>query len=830
MQLRSRIRRRALSESMSILQLSLRGLNTSSVLRVARQRLFVSLLIFSVIVGVGSQASGQTPEDNPDISVKRLPRDLWVDQKRIWTSPVHLKGQDLKWAVPLVFATGLAFGVDHDVARRVPSANTQKRASTLSNVGAGTFAAIAVGQYLWGKKTDNPKLRETGFLSGEAAIDAFALSELVKGISQRQRPSDVNTQGKFFESSSPLGSSFPSQHAAAAFAIATVIAQEYPGPATKLLAYGGASAIGAARILGNNHYTSDVLIGSALGYFVGREVYAAHAADAKMDARYGKFEKSGSPSRDLSMAGSVYVPLDSWIYPALDRLRARGYLPNLFVGQRPWTRMQCAEMLGDGLDAVAAEGDPDDRELIEALKTEFRRETAIRDGAPNRGFAIDSVYTRFLGISGRPLSDGLHFAQTVFNDFGRPYQEGLNQVLGISGHAEAGPFAFYVRGEYQHAPSADPYPTSTLSAIAAQDRLPIAPSTAIASVNRFDFPEAYLALNLHDWQLSFGKQSMWWGPGQSTDLMMSNNAEPITMLRLSNVGTMRLPWILGYLGPFRSTTFVGQIRGYHFLRLGPTFQTVGSWQTVVNPQPYLWGEHFSIKPTENLELGFSITTVFAGLGRPATLSTFRHTLSVSGNAQAVEPGDRRTGFDFSYRLPGLRKWLTLYNGSLAEDEPNPIAYPRRSAMNPGIYLTHVPGVQKLDFRVESVYTDLPNLRQTGITYTNQHYAGGYTNDGVILGSWIGPEARSIVYQSSYWFNAERKLTVAARTQTNNPAYLGGGDLKDFGASYVFKVQRNVTIASGVQYESWNYPVLASDRRSNVSVSFQIQWHPDRDAH
>ena len=49
-------------------------------------------------------------------------------------------------------------------------------------------------------------------------------------------------------------------------------------------------------------------------------------------------------------------------------------------------------------------------------------------------------------IAGKPLTDGYHFGQTVVNDFGRPDEQGFNNVSGMSGWAADGPFAVYARG------------------------------------------------------------------------------------------------------------------------------------------------------------------------------------------------------------------------------------------------------------------------------------------------------------------------------------------------------------------------------------------------
>jgi len=775
----------------------------------------------------GTKANSNSSIES-DIAIRKLPSNLWQDQKRIWTAPVRLRTNDLKWMVPIAFGTALAFGVDDRVQRHFADpSNTIKHANTFSNAGAAAFAGVVATQYLWGIRSHDDHLKESGFLAGEAAIDSLLLTELAKGISRRERPTEGTGQGRFFQSNSAFSSGFPSQHAAAAWSIATVIAHEYPGIFTKIVAYGGATAIGAARIAGESHFTSDVFIGSALGYFVGREVYRGHSKDEKLDRLYGTFEKTPKEvERDPSMMGSAYVPLESWVYPVIDRIRALGYGGRSIQGMRPWTRKQCARFIDD-LEGNGELDDANITEMVGALREEFAFELSLFQGAPNVAAKLDSVYTRLEGVSGgEPVTDSVHFGQTLFNDYGRPYQRGFNAVSGGSGSANAGPFVFYVRGEYQHAPGGPGYSLDARNAIAIQDYFsPLMPPTGPSAVDRLRLLDAYVGLNVKDWQLSFGKQSLWWGPGEGTDLLLSDNAEPMTMFRLSRVAPLRLPSVLGLLGNIGSTTFLGQIGGYHFLRLGPTFQLVGSFDTVVNPQPYVWGQKLSFQPTENLEFGVSITTVFAGLGRPATLSTFRHTFSHSGNLQDVEPGDRRTGFDFSYRIPGLRRWLTLYSGSMSEDEPNPIAYPRRSSMSPGIYLTHFPKFEKLDLRVESVYTDLPNLQGVGAYYTNRHYAGGYTNQGVIMGSWIGKEGRGLQVKSNYWFAAQKKLTLSFRSERVNPDYLSGGTIRDFGANYDFKGPKGFWITAGVQYEHWTFPLLSATAQSNVVTTFGLKWEP-----
>ena len=138
--------------------------------------------------------------------------------------------------------------------------------------------------FLIGKIRHNDHASETGFLAIEAAVNAAAVDYSLKSVFDRQRPYQGAGSGHFFAG----GSSFPSEHAAVSWAVAGVIAHEYPGPFTKLLAYGLASAVTVARVTGKEHFPSDVLAGGALGYFVARQIYQRHRDPEVSPAAVGK--------------------------------------------------------------------------------------------------------------------------------------------------------------------------------------------------------------------------------------------------------------------------------------------------------------------------------------------------------------------------------------------------------------------------------------------------------------------------------------------------------------------------------------------------------------
>ena len=765
------------------------------------------------------------PESSEHVgSVNWMVRSFAADQKAFWTSPLHIREQDLDWLVPFAGLTAVTIGSDRGIEGHLPtSAAIIKNSKSFSNYAVAGMVAGGAGMFAWGHLTQNDRMSETGFLSGEAAVNSVAIAEGIKLIAGRQRPLDGNGRGNFWSG----GNSFPSIHSVAAWSIASVIAHEYPGIIPTMFSYGAAAAVSATRVTGRQHWASDVLIGSALGWYMGRQVYRAHSADLKGSADWGTFVRSADhPRRPPSRMGSPYVPLDSWVYAALDRLAAMGYVQTAISGLRPWTRMECARLVQEAADNIEGADAPRSVvSLYDDLRQEFRGEVGLLQGGRNLGAQVDSIYTRVTGISGQPLTDSYHFGQTIYNDYGRPYQEGFNLVTGTSVQAEAGPLAFFVRGEFQHAPGAPGYSLATRQAIASADQMPLLPSSPVNAVNRARLLDGYVSLNLNNWQLSFGQQSLWWGPGSADEIMFSNNAEPIRMLRLDRVTPLKLPGLFGWLGEMRTQSFFGQLQGQQFVRLTQGLVLQGMPGVDLNPQPYIYGNKINFAPTQNLEFGVSLTSLFSGPGRPFTMQTLLHTLSGRGSNQPLDPGDRRSGFDFRYRIPGLRNWLQLYSGGLTEDDISPIAYPRRSAFSPGIYMPRLPGLPNVDLRVESIYTDLPGLRNSGFYYWNLHYEDGYRNNNQLLASWVGRQGVGLTAQSTVWLSAQRKIQFGYRHQTVDKSFIGGGNLTDASARADWLVHGRWTVSSLLQYERWVFPQLATGVQTNFTTAFQLTFHP-----
>jgi hypothetical protein len=784
--------------------------------------------------GTKSKAGGtdgdQLPpgEDPQNRLISPFLKHLIADQKQFWTSPSRLQTKDLNWILPGAGVTAAFVASDSWWSKQVPASHIAT-SKTVSDYGAYSFLGLSGASFLFGQIRHDDHMSEAGLLTGEAAINASAVAYAFKEITQRQRPFQGNGHGDFFSG----GASFPAEHAAIAWSIASVWAHEYPGWFSQTVAYGLASTVTITRVTAKQHFPSDVIIGSLLGWYFGRQVYRAHHDPELGGTAWGSVleEKTGERTRNPNYMASPYVPLDSWIYPALERLIALGYVPSNMLGMRPWTRMACAHLLDDTADKFPGNGveEGEAGRTYAALTEEFKDEIARLDGGSNVSARVESVYTRAMGISGKPLRDGYHFGQTITNDYGRPYWAGFNNVTGVTANAEAGPVSFYLRGEYQHAPAMPSYPAEVLAATASADITPpFANGTATA--DKFALLDSMASVNIDNVQISVGTQSAWLGPGESGSLLMSNNAAPFPMVKIDDVAPHEIPGISRILGPFRTEFFIGQLSGHHWEFCAvPTCQSYPGYPDVVgpniSPQPFIHGEKISFQPTPNFELGMGITAMFGGPGLPVTFGNYFRTYYSHSSTAANNPGKRISSADFTYRVPGMRDWLTFYFDALVTDEFSPIGS-TRADVNPGIYMPRVPGIPRLEFRAEGLNESRTREFGPGFVYTdNRRFLNGYTNDGQLMGSWIGRAGRGGQGWLTYRLSARDKIEVSYRLQGVSPNFIGGGRLVDYSAHSDFMLGSDVSISGLFQYEQWRFPVLNPTRQSDVTASVQLTFYP-----
>jgi hypothetical protein len=558
-------------------------------------------------------------------------------------------------------------------------------------------------------------------------------------------------------------------------------------------------------------------------------------ADADPAPQAAPAYSSGAPSRYLSHSGSTYIPVDSWVYPAVLRLYSKGFVSSAFLGMRPWTRLSLAHILELSADRINDSDDDDARETFTALQNEVNPEIEAVADAPHGHALLESIYIRPLGIAGTPLRDSYHVGQTIVNDYGRPYESGFNNITGFSGRATAGRFSMYFRGEYQHTPSAGGYSIPVSQTLSAVDVVPYGanqatiPQGPIAANNLFRIVEADLSYQLLSHEISFGKTDAWLSPDEGGAFAWSNNAENIYSFRINRVEPLHIPGLSRLLGPFRYDFFVGTLKGH----------------TDPN-EPWVHMEKVSFKPTPNLEFGFERTVIWGGRGHvPITIHTFlKSFFSTSGVTPAEkfgrnDPGARFAAFDFTYRLPFVRNWLTLYTDSEAHDDVSPVDSPRRAAVAPGLFLSHFPGLPRLDFRVEAADTDPVTNRSNGGKFN--YYEGvqvqGYTNKGNIMGHWIGRESKGGQAWLTWHLNPTDFLQFNYRNAkaakdfipgSTLPTPVDGGTTQNLWAvDFVKRFDKDLEINAWVQYERWNVPLLKAGVQSDTVAQAQFTWYPHK---
>jgi hypothetical protein len=241
----------------------------------------MALIVLAAAVAAGAQSIAKptpSPSPNPSPSPSlehEFFKNILRDQKAIWTSPLHLERSDAKWIIPSGIGFMALATTDRITGDEIGEANRQDNASRIISYAGSIYglAAVAGTFYFVGREKHDNRARETGLLATEAIIESAIVEGVLKSVTQRARPADGVERSEFFDG----GSSFPSGHATGAWAVATVVANEYHDRlAVQIAAYGIASAVSVARFTGHKHYISDVVAGSALGWGIGRYVYKEH--------------------------------------------------------------------------------------------------------------------------------------------------------------------------------------------------------------------------------------------------------------------------------------------------------------------------------------------------------------------------------------------------------------------------------------------------------------------------------------------------------------------------------------------------------------------------
>jgi len=215
-------------------------------------------------LAVSSSAEG----NHQGFIVRNLKRGL-QDQKSLYLAP--FKPKNIKWDIGFLAVTAGLLAVDRQVSRDISKDHVDISHSIALAALLGT-SATAGGIWAYGLKTGDRHADETGELTLETLANTFLIYTPMQFIAGRERPDEGTGNGRFLQHGN-FNTSFPAGHPMFTWAMATVVAHEYPKPWVKILMYGAASTVSVTRLTGRNHFTSDIWVGSVLGYLIGSHIF-----------------------------------------------------------------------------------------------------------------------------------------------------------------------------------------------------------------------------------------------------------------------------------------------------------------------------------------------------------------------------------------------------------------------------------------------------------------------------------------------------------------------------------------------------------------------------
>ncbi len=391
-----------------------------------------------------------------------------------------------------------------------------------------------------------------------------------------------------------------------------------------------------------------------------------------------------------SAAASTNIDINSDAYVLLQKLEAEGLIQSGLLATKPLSRQEVVRLVLEA-ESNAEDKSPFIRNLVKSLKERFTHDLE------NDEFIkpVEDPYAQFI------YSDSDHSDRLSYNNDGYNYEKNLNFRFGLSSNADFNQLSFHIDPEIR-----------------------FSESDSVLLANK-----AYGIYSFSKLDLEFGKDSQWWGPGHHGSILLSNNTEPMTILKLSNPGPVFLPSVLRHMGLFKFVFFVTKL---------------GKDRDV--PGPYFWGLRINFKPTPYFEMGINRLAMLGGEGRSKSLKTWLKSFAAYGEGSAGEgPGDQKGGADIKLTLPFKWQPLQLYAEVAGEDEANFL--PSKEAYQGGVYLPRILNMERLDFRFE--YTTTHVGRHPNVWYNHGIFTSGYTYKGKIIGHHTGTDSEDFFLQLQY---------------------------------------------------------------------------------
>lgn len=403
---------------------------------------------------------------------------------------------------------------------------------------------------------------------------------------------------------------------------------------------------------------------------------------------------------------STYLDIRDDVYAILSRLEAEGVVRSGLLSTRPLSRAEIVRLYREAELNSAGKS-----EFIKDLVRELKLRLMPEGETVPKTRVADEIYVKYVYTNVDveryfyPPGPALEKEQTLnHNNDGDLYARGSNHRTGLVSRIEdMGSFSLYLNPE-----------------VRASDH-----------AQRIVLHKGYVVIGLPGVDIMAGKNAQWWGPGYHGSLLMSNNAEPLTMVKLANPEPLILPWVFSYLGPFRYDFFLSRLE----------------YDRSDFAYPYFWGLRLDFKPHPSVEIGLGRTGILGGRGRPANLSLWFRAFNGTSEDGGTPEGDQRAGGDIKITLPFQIQPVQLYWEHDGEENRQYFGgLPYKPADLYGLYLPRILSLERIGFRAEvaSTYYDV----QPDVWYTHGVYTGGYTYHGMIMGHHMGTDSKDLFIELS----------------------------------------------------------------------------------
>jgi len=114
----------------------------------------------------------------------------------------------------------------------------------------------------------------------------------------------------------------------------------------------------------------------------------------------------------------------------------------------------------------------------------------------------------------------------------------------------------------------------------------------------------------------------------------------------------------------------------------------------------------------------------------------------------------------------------------------------------------------------------------GCFYSNDRFLNAYTNQGNLMGSWVGRASQGEQAWSTYWLTSRNAIQFNYRHRKLDAQWIpNGGTVNDAGVKADYWLGKQMRLSASLQYEKWQIPLLSSSLHSNLTTSVELGFWP-----